>query len=88
MKMEIKEFVSAVKDELLCYEDMEQVAAQWEKEFYQWIEEAVKKKNKLVIHEKGRQFLKVKDEDEIFETADSYMDALEDNTKASYWKEF
>ena len=38
--------------------------------------------------EKGSIFLKIKDEDEIFEMADSYMDALAEGSVKQYWKEF
>ena len=30
----------------------------------------------------------IKDEDEIFEIADSYKDAIEQNSIKQYWKEF
>ena len=43
---------------------------------------------KDVFAEKGSIFLKIKDEDEIFEMADSYMDALAEGSVKQYWKEF
>ena len=32
MKLSVEEVIEFVKEELLCYEDMEQYAEQWEKE--------------------------------------------------------
>ena len=37
MKLSVQEVIELVKEELLCYEDMEQYAQQWEKEFIQWV---------------------------------------------------
>ena len=87
MKLEIKEAAEAVRDELLCYEDAEQAAVRWEKEFLEWAEKNAGKR-KDVFAEKGSIFLKIKDEDEIFEMADSYMDALAEGSVKQYWKEF
>ncbi len=87
MKLEIKEIAEAVRDELLCYEDAEQAAVRWEKEFLEWAEKNAGKR-KDVFEEKGSIFLKIKDEDEIFEMADSYMDALAEGSVKQYWKEF
>ena len=56
-------------------QDAEQAAVRWEKEFLEWAEKNAGKR-KDVFAEKGSIFLKIKDEDEIFEMADSYMDAL------------
>ncbi len=87
MKLEIKEIAEAVRDELLCYGDAEQAAVRWEKEFLEWAEKNAGKR-KDVFAEKGSIFLKIKDEDEIFEMADSYMDALAEGSVKQYWKEF
>lgn len=87
MKLEIKEAAEAVRDELLCYEDAEQAAVRWEKEFLEWAEKNIGKRKDLFA-EKGSIFLKIKDEDEIFEMADSYMDALAEGSVKQYWKEF
>lgn len=87
MKLEIKEVAEAVWDELLCYDDAEQAAVRWEKEFLEWAEKNAGKR-KDVFAEKGSIFLTIKDEDEIFEMADSYMDALAEGSVKQYWKEF
>ena len=63
----------------LCYEDMEQYAEQWEKEFLQWVKKKYAKKVYVMT---------IKDEDEIFEIADSYIDAVQQNSVKEYWKTF
>ncbi len=87
MKLRIDEVIENVKDELLCYEDAEKTAVRWEKEFREWIEKN-KGKKKDIVAEKSGLFLKIKDEDEIFEIADSYMDAVLEGSVKEYWKKF
>lgn len=87
MKLTIEELIENVKEELLCYENMAQSAVRWETEFRSWLA-AHKGKSKDIIEEKGRLFFKIKDEDEIFEIADSYIDALEDGAVKVYWNTF
>lgn len=87
MKLEIKELIETVKEELLCYENNEKIAKQWEKEFIQWLKGQKGKNNSIKII-KGKQFFVIKDEGEIFEIADSYMDAVEENNCLVYWKTF
>lgn len=87
MKLKIDEVIENVKDELLCYEGAEQTAERWEKEFREWIEKNKGKKKDIVV-DKGGVSLKIKDEDEIFEMADSYMDAIDEGTVKQYWTTF
>lgn len=87
MKLKIEEVIENVKDELLCYEDAEKTAARWEKEFREWVEKNKGKKKDIVLEKNGIS-LKIKDEDEIFEIADSYMDALLEGSVKEYWKKF
>ncbi|NLK37026.1 MAG: hypothetical protein GX299_02955 [Epulopiscium sp.] len=86
MNIELKELIQTVKDELLCYENMEPAAAQWEKEFLAWLNLPENKKN--IIRKGNSQYFKIKDEEEIFEIANSYIDAMEENTIKNYWKSF
>ena len=79
MKLKMEELIEAVKEELLCYEDMEQAAQQWEKEFRMWVKQNNKKQPFT---------MNIQDEDEIFEIADSYRDAIEENKVEQYWKAF
>lgn len=87
MKLKIDEVIENVKDELLCYEGAEKTAERWEKEFREWIEKNKGKKKDIVVDKNGVS-LKIKDEDEIFEMADSYMDAIDEGTVKQYWATF
>ncbi len=87
MKLKINEVIENVKDELLCYEDGEKLVQRWEKEFREWIEKNKGKKKDIVL-DKGGVSLKIKDEEEIFEIADSYMDAVVEGSVKQYWEKF
>lgn len=87
MKLNIDEVIENVRDELLCYEDAEQTAVRWEKEFKEWVEKNKGKKKDIVV-DKGGVSLKIKDEEEIFEIADSYMDAIIEGSVKQYWEKF
>ena len=49
-------------------------------------QEKNKGKKKDIVVDKGGVSLKIKDEEEIFEIADSYMDAIIDGTVKQYWE--
>ena len=87
MKLKINEVIENVKDELLCYEEGEKLVNRWEKEFKEWIEKNKGKKKDVVV-DKGGISLKIKDEEEIFEIADSYMDAVIEGSVKQYWEKF
>ena len=87
MKLKINEVIENVKDELLCYEEGEKLVARWGKEFKEWIEKNKGKKKDIVV-DKGGVSLKIKDEEEIFEIADSYMDAVIEGSVKQYWEKF
>lgn len=87
MKLGIEELIENVKDELLCYEEMEQATQQWEKEFRLWIDKN-KGKNKDILIEQNQVFFKIKDEEEIFEIANAYMDAIDEGSIKQYWEKF
>lgn len=87
MKLKINEVIEDVRDELLCYEEGEAVVDNWEKEFREWIEKN-KGKHKDIVAEKNGVFLKIKDEEEIFEIADSYLDAVAEKNIPKYWEKF
>lgn len=87
MKLTMEELIEDVKNELLCYEDAEETAQRWEEEFRDWAE-SQKGKNKDLIMEGDRVLFRIKDEDEVFEIADSYMDALEEGSVKKYWEKF
>lgn len=87
MKLTIEEVIASVQDELLCYEEGEGLTERWEKEFRQWVERNQGKCKDLAMDKKGL-CLKIKDEEEIFEMADAYLDAVAEGSTAQYWKEF
>ena len=87
MKLKINEVIENVKDELLCYEEGEKLVNRWEKEFKEWIDKN-KGKKKAIVVDKGGISLKIKDEEEIFEIADSYMDAIIEGSVKQYWEKF
>ena len=41
-----------------------------------------------IIVDGGQVSLKIRDEEEIFEIADSYMDALDEGSVKQYWEKF
>lgn len=87
MKLNIEEMIADVKDELLCYEGMEQKAEKWEKEFREWVKNHTGK-SKDIMKEGDKTLFRIRDEEEIFEIADSYMDALEEGSVKTYWEKF
>ena len=87
MKLSIEELMENVKDELLCYEDMEQASRRWEKEFLDWVEKN-KGKHKDIALEQNGVFFKIKDEEEVFEIANAYIDALDEGSVKQYWEKF
>jgi len=87
MKLPIEEFIENVKEELLCYEDMAELFPKWEQEFQIWLDKN-KGKHKDIVVEKGSTFFKINDEEEIFEVAESYLDALEEGSVKLYWEKF
>lgn len=87
MKLKINEVIEDVRAELLCYEEGEVVVDSWEKEFREWIEKN-KGKHKDIVADKNGVFLKIKDEEEIFEIADSYLDAVAEGSVPKYWERF
>ena len=87
MKVSIEEVIGNVRDELLCYEEGEAVVDRWEKEFREWIDKNTGKRKDIATDKSGV-FLKIKDEEEIFEIADAYLDAIADGTIKKYWETF
>lgn len=88
IKMDVKELAYEVKEELLCYEQLgEKKADDWERGFNLWLKnKKIKKKN---ILEKGSvQYYCLEDESAVFDIADEYLDAVENNREDEYWKHF
>ena len=87
MKLKLEEVIENVREELLCYEGAEKLADRWAKEFREWMEKNKGKKKDIVVEKSGLA-LKIRDEEEIFEIADSYMDAVEEGSIKQYWEKF
>lgn len=87
MKLKIEELIADVREEFLCYEEGEGCFARWEKEFSAWIAEN-KGKRKDILQQQDAVFLKIQDEEEIFEIVDSYLDAIAEGSVPQYWKKF
>ncbi len=87
IRMNIDDFIYEVKEEMLCYDEIgEEGADKWEADFKKWLESPCKKENVAGSGDKAK-FL-IGDESEIFDIADSYLEALENNTVDEYWKKF
>lgn len=87
IKMSIDDFIYEVKEEMLCYDEIgEEGADRWEADFRKWLESPGKKENVAGSGDKAK-FL-IGDESEIFDIADSYLDAIENNKVEEYWKNF
>lgn len=87
IKMDIEDFIYEVKEELICYDEIGEVGANdWESGFKSWLNNGSKKPNVKNVGNK-KQFI-IADESEIFDIADEYLKALENNNTDKYWKEF
>lgn len=81
IKMTVKEFIFEVKDEILSYEELgKKKADEWESSFLKWLNN----KNK----EKKEVFCCIEDESQIFDIADEFYYANEQNSVETYWKNF
>lgn len=88
IKLLVKDFVYEIKEEILSYEDLgNKKALEWEKCFFQWLENnKIKKKNIKEIS--GKKYYLIKDESEIFDIVDEYFDAVEKKKEIDYWEKF
>ena len=88
IKLEIEEFIFEVKDEILSYEELgEEYANKWEQDFFKWLNnDKIKKKNIKI--QNNQTFYLIDDESEVFDIADKYYYAVEENKIEEYWKNF
>lgn len=87
IRMDIDDFIYEVKEEMLCYDEIgEEGADKWESDFRSWLESPGKKENVAGSGDKAK-FL-IGDESEIFDIADAYLEAIENNKVEEYWKNF
>lgn len=88
IKLEIEEFIFEVKDEILSYEELgEKWANKWEEDFLALVNND-KIKNKNIKKIKDKIFYMIDDESDIFDIADKYYYAVEENKIDEYWKKF
>lgn len=88
IKLSIEDFLFEVKDEILSYEELgKQKAEEWEKNFMSWLNNSKIKKNNIKLIN-GSYFYILKDESDIFDIADKYYFAIEQNKEDEYWKNF
>ncbi|MFI3175790.1 MAG: hypothetical protein R3Y53_11460 [Bacillota bacterium] len=87
MKVLTEELIEQVQDELLCYEEGEALVDIWKKEFLMWLTKN-KGHHKDIVETKQGLAIKVSDEGDIFEMADAYLEAVEEQTKKEYWAKF
>lgn len=86
IKLELEEFLFEIKDEILSYEEFgENAANKWEEKFLEFIKN---KKIKNIKNENGKTYYLIDDESDIFDMADEYIYALEQNKEEEYWKNF
>ncbi|MGN1318507.1 MAG: hypothetical protein ACI4VF_05780 [Lachnospirales bacterium] len=87
IKIDVEELIFEVKDEMSCYEEIGEKGAEiWEVGFRKWLNSDKKKKN---ITKKGDKVLySLSDESEVFDIADEYLKAIEENKTEDYWKNF
>lgn len=88
IKMSIKELIFEVKEEILCYEEMgEKRADEWEAGFNSWLADTgVKKKN--IVQNGSVCCYCIEDEGAVFDIADEYVEAVENNAVEKYWENF
>ncbi|MDE6357160.1 MAG: hypothetical protein K2L15_01065 [Eubacteriales bacterium] len=88
IKLTLEEFLFEVKDEILSYEELgEKKANEWEEKFMLWLKDETIKKKNIKIN-KGQTYYLINDESEIFDIADKYYYAVEENKEEEYWKKF
>ncbi len=87
IKLETEDFIFEVTEELLCYDEIGKDGAdKWAEGFRKWLSDGRKKKN--IVKEGEKLFFVIADEGEIFDIADEYLDAVENNNITEYWKNF
>lgn len=88
IKLTLEDFLFEVKDEILSYEELgEKKANEWEEKFMLWLKDETIKKKNIKIN-KGQTYYLINDESEIFDIADKYYYAVEQNKEEDYWQKF
>ncbi len=88
IKLPIEDFKEEIKAEIVGYEELgEEAALKWEENFTKWLTNSSIKKKRVKV-ENGKTFFVFKDESELFNIADSYWAAVENDEVAEYWSKF
>lgn len=86
IKMDLEDFIFEVKEEILSYEEFgEKKANDWEQGLLKWLKDD--KTKKINMKKAGDSYkYHLEDESEIFDIADEYISAVEENAENNYWK--
>lgn len=88
IKLELEDFIYEIKEEMECYAEIgKEGADKWEEKFRNWLDNP-KVKHSNVTKNGDKVMYSVADESEIFDIADEYLTAIENNSEAEYWKKF
>lgn len=88
IKLDINDFIDEVKEEIKSYEELgDAKALEWEENFRKWLDDdTIIKKN---IKGAGNNIkYALKDESEIFDIVDEYLEATELKKEDEYWIKF
>ena len=88
LKLKIEDFIFEVKEEIISYEELGQEKADlWEKGFLAWLDD--KNANHKNVKKIGEtKYFIIQDESEIFDIADEFFSAIEQNNIIKYWRKF
>ena len=87
IKLDTEDFIFEVTEELVCYEEIGRDGAdKWADGFRSWLSDGRKKKN--IVKNGDKTYFVIDDEGEIFDIADEYLNAVENNNITEYWKNF
>ena len=76
IKLELEDFIYEIKEEMECYAEIgKEGADKWEEKFRKWLD------NPKIKHSNVTK-------SEIFDIADEYLTAIENNSEEEYWKNF
>lgn len=88
IKLELEDFIYEIKEEMECYAEIgKEGADKWEEKFRKWLDNP-KIKHSNVTKKGDKVMYSVADESEIFDIADEYLTAIENNSEEEYWKKF
>ena len=87
-KISIVDLIEEVKAEIVGYEELgEEKALEWERKFKAIVEQSNYKK--VYIKERNNvKYFELKDENDVFAYADSYLAAVDAGEEEKYWDSF